>query len=133
MRFRPSWLRPSVERSSDTFRGPVTESSDSMCATVVKVVAKDIATSSRLGAVRQRGTDPEMRVRRALHRLGHRYRTGDKRLPGRPDIVNRTGKWAIFVHGCFWHHHAGCRRATIPKNNISFWLAKFAANKERDD
>jgi DNA mismatch endonuclease, patch repair protein len=103
-----------------------------MTATVLNPVAKDPATSARLGSVRQHGTEPELTVRKALHRLGYRYRTNGRQLPGRPDIVNRAGRWAIFVHGCFWHHHAGCRRATIPKNNTSFWIAKFAANKARD-
>lgn len=94
--------------------------------------AKDIATSARLARVKQRDTAPEMLVRRELHRLGRRFRVHPKGFPGRPDVVNRKHRWAIIVHGCFWHHHTGCRRATVPKNNRKFWLAKFSANRERD-
>lgn len=92
----------------------------------------DAATSARLSRIRQRDTKPEMLVRRHLSSLGLRYRVGNRDLPGSPDIANRKRKWAIFVHGCFWHHHDGCSRATIPKRNNAFWIDKFSANRARD-
>jgi DNA mismatch endonuclease (patch repair protein) len=94
--------------------------------------AIDVATAERLGRIRQSDTLPEQRVRAALRLRGLYYRCANRDLPGSPDIANRKGHWAVFVHGCFWHHHKGCRRATIPKNNRAFWLAKFAANRHRD-
>lgn len=92
----------------------------------------DPATSERLGRVRQRDTSPEKAVRSILHGLGIRFRVGGRGLPGSPDIVNRSRRWAILVHGCFWHAHAGCPRATIPTRNRHFWVDKFAANRKRD-
>lgn len=71
-------------------------------------------------------------MRELLGRLGLRYGRGRRKLPGSPDIVNFAKQWAIFVHGCFWHSHRGCQRATVPKRNRTFWLAKFAANRKRD-
>lgn len=65
--------------------------------------------------------------------MGLRYRICNQDLPGSPDIANRANKWAVFVHGCFWHRHAGCPRATTPKTNREFWLRKFAANRKRDE
>jgi len=98
-----------------------------------KFKPKTTATiSARMGRVRQAGTEPELRIRRALTHSGIRYRTKNRDLPGSPDIANRSRRWAIFVQGCFWHHHNGCVRATIPKANRPFWKAKFAANKRRD-
>src|SRR5579859_79851 len=67
--------------------------------------------SKRMARVRQRGTAPELLVRRAASSLGHRYRLKNKDLPGSPDLANRSKRWAVFVHGCYWHHHAGCSRA----------------------
>lgn len=90
------------------------------------------AASDRLSRVRRKDTAPELRVRHIVHSLGHRYRLDNAALPGRPDLANRARRWAIFVHGCFWHHHEGCSRATIPKNNRDFWLEKFDANRNRD-
>jgi DNA mismatch endonuclease (patch repair protein) len=90
------------------------------------------ATSNRMASIRQSGTAPEMHVRRALAALGYYYRLRNRDLPGSPDIANRSRKWAVFVHGCYWHHHSGCHRATTPKSNRDFWLAKFAANRTRD-
>lgn len=92
----------------------------------------DAATSRRLGKIRQKDTAPEVMVREMLTALGLKYRLNDRRLPGSPDIANRSARWAVFVHGCYWHHHPGCRRATIPKRNRAFWLAKFRANRARD-
>jgi len=82
--------------------------------------------------IRQAHTVPELAVRRALTRLGIRYRVCVTNLPGRPDIVNRSQRWAIFVHGCFWHGHEGCTLFTRPKTNRAFWSQKIVANRERD-
>ena len=71
-------------------------------------------------------------MRSLLHNMGRRFRVARKDLPGSPDIANVRGRWAIFVHGCFWHQHAGCRRATLPKRNRAFWQDKFEANRARD-
>ncbi len=88
--------------------------------------------SLRMGNIRQSGTDPELRVRRAATAVGLRYRLDNRDLPGSPDLANRRQKWAVFVHGCFWHRHSGCRKATTPKSNRDFWTAKFARNQTRD-
>jgi DNA mismatch endonuclease (patch repair protein) len=88
--------------------------------------------SALLGRVRQKGTAPELEVAHALQRFGVRYRKNVKSLPGSPDFANKTKKWAVFVNGCFWHRHRGCRRATTPTNNQAFWLEKFARNRRRD-
>jgi DNA mismatch endonuclease (patch repair protein) len=90
------------------------------------------AISERMGKVRHSGTDAERRVRRAATSAGLHYRLANRRLPGSPDLANQAKKWAIFVHGCFWHRHSGCRRATTPKSNRTFWTAKFDRNQERD-
>lgn len=97
-----------------------------------KALIVDPETSRRLGLVRQRNTSPEQLVRRLLHRLGFRFRVGGRGLPGSPDIANRTRRWAVFVHGCFWHAHSRCPKATVPKRNRVFWTEKLAANRERD-
>ncbi len=85
-----------------------------------------------MSRVRQRDTAAELAVRSALHRMGYRFRLQRRDLPGTPDVVLPRHRVAIFVHGCFWHRHAGCPRASTPKTNVDFWLAKFAANVERD-
>jgi DNA mismatch endonuclease (patch repair protein) len=82
--------------------------------------------------VRQKHTEPEDLVAAALRNLGIGYRRNVKSLAGSPDFANRRRRWAIFVNGCFWHHHTGCSRATIPKRNRGFWVEKFAANRKRD-
>lgn len=81
---------------------------------------------------RARNTGPEMLLRHALWRQGFRYRINIKTLPGSPDIVLPKYRTAIFVHGCFWHGHNGCKYYTVPKTNTEFWVAKVARNKERD-
>ena len=88
--------------------------------------------SRRMGGIRQSGTTPELRIRRICTDLGLRYRTKNRNLPGSPDLANRTRRWAIFAHGCYWHRHHGCPNATTPKNNREFWVAKFARNEARD-
>jgi DNA mismatch endonuclease, patch repair protein len=93
----------------------------------------DRATRSRMMAnIRGRDTKPEMAVRRTLHALGFRFRLHDRRLPGRPDIVLPRYRVAIFVHGCFWHRHVGCRFCTTPSTRPEFWAEKFASNVARD-
>lgn len=90
------------------------------------------AISKRMAGVRQSGTSAELAVRKAASLAGLRYRLDNSDLPGSPDLANRRRKWAVFVHGCFWHRHAGCRRATTPKSNRDFWIAKFERNLARD-
>lgn len=93
----------------------------------------DAQTRSRMmRGIKNANTRPEMRVRRRLHAEGLRFRLRSKDLPGTPDIVFRRLKTAIFVHGCFWHQHPGCRFATTPDTNADFWRAKLQANILRD-
>lgn len=83
---------------------------------------------------RVRGVDsgPEVIVRSLLHRLGFRFRKNVKILPGKPDIVLKKHNTVIFVHGCFWHMHDGCRRSNIPKSNQDYWKPKLEGNVSRD-
>ena len=90
------------------------------------------ARSALMARVRQHGTAAELAVRRALRAAGIRFRTNAKHLPGRPDVYLPSPRIAIFVHGCFWHRHAGCSATTTPKTNVKYWSAKFADNLERD-
>jgi DNA mismatch endonuclease (patch repair protein) len=83
-------------------------------------------------SVRQRGTPAERVVAGVCSELGLRYRLNVKSLPGSPDIANKTRRWAIFVHGCFWHQHPNCSKATMPKRNAEFWREKFDGNRLRD-
>ena len=92
----------------------------------------DPARSNLMRSVRQRGTRAEQEVASVLRELSVRFRRNVRTLPGSPDFVNQSQRWAIFVHGCFWHRHAGCRRTTTPTRNREFWLDKFEANKKRD-
>jgi DNA mismatch endonuclease, patch repair protein len=85
-----------------------------------------------MGGIRAWNTLPEMRLRRALHALGFRFRLHAKGLPGKPDLVLRKHGAVIFVHGCFWHRHRDCRLASTPASNREFWADKFARNIERD-
>lgn len=77
-------------------------------------------------------TKPEILVRKFLFAQGFRYRKNDKRLAGKPDIVLRKHKTAIFVHGCFWHGHQGCKKSALPQTNSEFWKNKIQGNVERD-
>ncbi|MCC4598004.1 DNA mismatch endonuclease Vsr [Xanthomonas campestris pv. phormiicola] len=88
--------------------------------------------SERMSRIRGKDTKPELTLRKAVHRLGLRYRLHGTRLPGKPDLVFRRYKTVVFVHGCFWHRHAGCSIATTPKSNTAFWLEKFGKNTDRD-
>ena len=96
----------------------------------------DTVTSERrswnMSRIRCRDTGPEVVLRSLLHRAGLRFRLHAKKLPGRPDIVLPKYKTAIFVHGCFWHRHAGCRNATTPSTRAEFWQEKFDGNVRRD-
>lgn len=85
-----------------------------------------------MSRVRGADTSPEIRVRRAAHALGLRFRLQKKDLPGTPDLVFPKHRTVVFVHGCFWHRHPGCKKASTPKSNIDFWLTKFDANVDRD-
>jgi DNA mismatch endonuclease, patch repair protein len=88
--------------------------------------------SALMARVSSKDTAPEMRVRRAAHALGYRYRLHDRALPGRPDLVFPRLRKVILVHGCFWHRHPGCPKATAPKSHVAFWSDKFARNVARD-
>ncbi len=85
-----------------------------------------------MSKVRSSDTKPEWILRCGLHRLGLRYKLNNKALPGNPDLVFPTYRIAIFVHGCFWHRHPGCKDASMPNTNPGFWTKKFAENLERD-
>lgn len=88
--------------------------------------------SWNMSRIRSRDTGPELLVRSALHRAGYRFRLHSKDLPGRPDIVLPKYHTVVFVHGCFWHRHKGCRFAYTPKSRVAFWNNKFRGNIERD-
>lgn len=98
----------------------------------VMVRAMPISRSENMSRIRSRDSQIELDVRRILHRNGMRYRCCVKSLPGIPDIVFSRKRIAVFVHGCFWHQHAGCRRANVPKSNVQYWTPKLSANVERD-
>ena len=88
---------------------------------------------ANMAAIRSKDTKPEMIVRRGLWKRGFRYRLNHKRLPGHPDLVLRKYRTCIFVNGCFWHRHAGCRYTSTPKSRIEFWTEKFQKNVDRDN
>ncbi|AEG49675.1 DNA mismatch endonuclease Vsr [Sphingobium chlorophenolicum L-1] len=85
-----------------------------------------------MAKIGQKNTKPETIVRKLLHAMGRRFRLHRRDLPGTPDIVLPGRKKVIFVHGCFWHRHPGCSKATTPKTRQEFWLDKFERNVERD-
>lgn len=82
--------------------------------------------------IRSKDTAPEMAVRRAVHAMGYRYRLHRKDLPGNPDLVFGPRRKAIFVHGCYWHQHPGCREGRLPSSNLGYWSSKLASNVRRD-
>ncbi len=88
--------------------------------------------SALMARVRSSDTGPELKVRRLAHSIGLRFRLKRRDLPGSPDLVFPRYRLAVFVHGCFWHRHPGCARATLPKSRVEFWIRKFQANVERD-
>lgn len=85
-----------------------------------------------MSRIKGRDTKPELVIRSMLHRLGFRFKLSDRSLPGRPDIVLPKYKVVIFINGCFWHRHSGCKHATTPKSRAEFWNDKFEQNQERD-
>lgn len=95
--------------------------------TVSKTVRSRIMSS-----VRSKDTKPELVVRKWLHHHGFRFRLHAKTLPGHPDVVLPKYKTVVFVNGCFWHRHEGCKRATVPETNRQLWLDKFQKTVERD-
>ena len=86
-----------------------------------------------MSRVHQKDTKPEIIVRRLIYGLGYRYRLHCKDLPGKPDIVFKSRRKVIFVHGCFWHNHEGCSKARLPKSRIEFWREKIENNAKRDE
>src|SRR5437773_5747462 len=93
----------------------------------------DKATRSyNMSRIRSKNTKPELMVRSFLHKNGFRFRLHDKNLPGKPDIVLKKYKTVIFVHGCFWHRHRGCKNCTTPTNRREWWLTKLNGNAARD-
>lgn len=88
--------------------------------------------SAMMSGIRAKDTKPELRVRKALFAAGFRYRLHIKKMPGCPDIVLSKYRAAIFVHGCFWHQHAGCKLSKIPASRVEFWKAKLEGNSARD-
>ena len=96
----------------------------------------DVFSSAKRSAIMSRikgeNTTPEIIVRKLLHSMGYRFRLHESKLPGTPDIVLPRHEKVIFVHGCFWHGHRRCSRATLPSTNIDFWRKKISGNKLRD-
>lgn len=88
--------------------------------------------SFNMSRIRAKDTKPEMMVRKFLFGKGYRYRLYDKKLPGKPDLVLPKYKTVIFVHGCFWHGHEGCKYFVVPKTKTEWWLNKINRNKELD-
>jgi DNA mismatch endonuclease (patch repair protein) len=88
--------------------------------------------SWNMGRIQSTNTGPERRIRSMLHRLGLRFRIHVDKLPGSPDIVLNKWRTVIFVNGCFWHRHRGCKLSYTPKSNIAFWRSKFERTLVRD-
>lgn len=88
--------------------------------------------SRNMAAIRSTNTAPELYIRKLLFNRGYRYRLYDKRLPGHPDLWMKKYNTAVYVNGCFWHRHNGCRYAYTPKSRLEFWNEKFRHNVERD-
>lgn len=108
-----------------------------MCARVVSwPVCADTLTpaerSERMSRIRNRDTGPERALRRILTGLGYRYRLQYAKVPGRPDVAFPGRRKAIWVHGCFWHRHPGCKNARLPKSRLDFWAPKLEGNRQRD-
>lgn len=87
--------------------------------------------SENMRAIRSSNTEPELVVRRLVHRCGFRYRLHKRELPGKPDLVFSSRKAVIFVHGCFWHMHE-CQNVRVPKSNVGYWRPKLERNRQRD-
>lgn len=91
-----------------------------------------LTRSQMMSRIRSRNTRPELATGAAVHAMGIRFRRHADDLPGKPDLVNRSRKWAIFVHGCFWHSHEACKLASNPKSNKGYWTEKLRRNQARD-
>ncbi|MBK3801833.1 DNA mismatch endonuclease Vsr [Azospirillum brasilense] len=91
-----------------------------------------ISRSENMRRIRSKDTAPEMAVRRLVHSMGYRYRLHRRDIPGKPDLVFPGRRKVIFIHGCFWHQHPGCREGRPPKSNTAYWVPKLERNKERD-
>ncbi len=87
--------------------------------------------SWNMSRIRSKNTRPELIVRKMLHNSGIRYRLHARNLPGKPDLSNKSKFFTIFVNGCFWHQHKGCKRASIPKSNTDYWIPKLEKNVNR--
>ena len=116
----PSWKRP-AKMAKGSLRSPPNDQ-----------FQPSPGASARMARIRQAKTKPESQIASILRLIGLSYRRNVRSLPGSPDFANKTKRWAIFVNGCYWHHHTACKRATLPKANRSFWLEKFTANRRRD-
>ena len=92
----------------------------------------DPVRSALMKRVRRSGTSAELIVANVCRTLGIACRRNVRSLPGSPDLANKSRRWAIFVNGCYWHHHTGCTRATTPERNNEFWVEKFRANRRCD-
>ncbi|MEY8524878.1 very short patch repair endonuclease [Lachnospiraceae bacterium 38-10] len=88
--------------------------------------------SKNMSAIRSSGTKPEVYLRKLLFAQGYRYSLNSAKVPGHPDIYLKKHNTVIFVHGCFWHRHRGCKYAYMPKSRVDFWQKKFDANVRRD-
>lgn len=86
-----------------------------------------------MSSIRSVSTKPEVKLRHGLWRRGFRYKKNDKSLPGTPDVVLPKYKSVVFIHGCFWHGHLGCKKYVVPKSNTEFWIEKVSKNKQRDE
>lgn len=94
---------------------------------------KPKSVSEVMASIHSKDTGPELAARHWLWTHGYRYLKNSRSLPGKPDIVVTTARTAIFIHGCFWHQHEGCKAYSTPRTNTEFWQKKFARNKERDE
>lgn len=97
----------------------------------------DIVTSEQrsknMSAIRSKNTKPEIYFRKLLFAEGYRYSLNSKNIPGHPDIYLKKYNTAVFINGCFWHRHEGCKYAYMPKSRVEFWQKKFEANQRRDE
>jgi len=85
-----------------------------------------------MSRVRSKNSQPELALRRLVFSMGYRYRLHGAGLPGKPDLVFASRRKVIFMHGCFWHRHPGCKLARMPKSRLEFWIPKLERNRERD-
>jgi DNA mismatch endonuclease, patch repair protein len=121
-------MLPTLEQA----KGPARRAGSRNSSVSVPQTSRPFSKSEMMARIRSRDTKPERAVRSALHRLGSRFRLHVRALPGSPDIANRTRRYAIFIHGCFWHQHHRCRLARMPKRNLEYWVPKLRRNNERD-